>query len=106
MRVLLATAGLAPLTMALTARQDAACTRESLIEAADAYVAAQTAGSLEPLADFLAEDWTYRQDNDVMDASDGVLATKALTIDHRRTTADVPECASYTELISADAANP
>lgn len=100
----LITACLAPIIAALTLRQDT-CTRESILEAADAYVAAQTAGSLEPLGDLLAEDWTYRQDNEIMDAADGVLSTP-LAIEHRRTTADVVECASYTELIAPDPAAP
>lgn len=107
MKPFVLTGCLAPgLAVALAPRQDAACTRESLLEAADAYVAAQAAGSLEPLTDFLADEWTYRQDNDVIDAADGVLATAALTIDHQRTIADVVECASYTELVAADPATP
>src|SRR3569833_1702624 len=38
-------------------------TRSSLIEAADAYVAAQTAGSLDPLSKLLANGWKYQQNN-------------------------------------------
>ena len=94
------------LTQSPAPRQESACTRESLLEAADAYVTAQEAGSIDALAGFLADDWIYRQDNDIMPATEGVLTTTPLTIDHRRTTADVERCASYTELISADAGSP
>ncbi|PKS08406.1 hypothetical protein jhhlp_005350 [Lomentospora prolificans] len=82
------------------------CSREALIEAADAYVAAQAAGSLESLVDLLAEEWIYWEDNEEIDPSTAVLSTKALKIDNRRTIADVVECASYTEIIAADPSNP
>ncbi|CAI4218425.1 unnamed protein product [Parascedosporium putredinis] len=90
----------------LAQEDEPACTREALIEAADAYIAAQTEGSLDALAAFLAEEWIYWEDNEEIDPSTSVLATKALKLDHRRTNADVVECASYTEIISADPAKP
>ncbi|SPO00513.1 related to tRNA dihydrouridine synthase [Cephalotrichum gorgonifer] len=105
MKPMVLASGLTPCALAasLARRQDSegpSCSREALLEAADAYVAAQTDGSLDALSGFLAEEWVYQQDNEVIDADSGVLATTALTIDHRRTIADVVECASYTELIS------
>ncbi|KAK3349490.1 hypothetical protein B0T25DRAFT_457677 [Lasiosphaeria hispida] len=82
------------------------CSREVLLEAADAYIAAQTAGKLDPLQKVLASNWTYEENNKVVaDTKKGVL-NKALKIDHRRTIVDLVVCASFTELISAEAANP
>src|SRR3569833_43678 len=81
------------------------CTRSSLIEAADAYVAAQSAGSLDPLSKLLANGWKYQQINKEVDAKDTTIV-KAMKIDHRRTNADVVQCASYTELVITDSANP
>ncbi len=76
------------------------CNRTTMLAAADAYVAAQTAGKLDPLHDFLAEKWLYVENNKEMNATDGVLV-KALKIDHRKTNTDTTACATFTELISA-----
>ncbi|KAK3682071.1 hypothetical protein B0T22DRAFT_521156 [Podospora appendiculata] len=97
--------GFAAPTVHDAAQATPACTRAQLLEAADAYVAAQTAGKLEPLKELLGANWTYQENNKVTDASKGVLA-KALKIDHRRTTVDTTVCATYTELISAGASSP
>lgn len=78
----------------------APCDRTVLTQAADAYVAAQTAGSLAPLQPVLATSWIYTQNNKNISASTGVLST-ALDIDHRRTNYDLVTCATYTEIISA-----
>lgn len=87
----------------------AACNRTALTLAADAYVAAQTAGQLEPLLAVTAANWSYVENNskvDVAGGARGVLA-KALKIDHRRTVYDMVVCATFSELVSAsDAANP
>jgi len=82
------------------------CTRALLLEAADAYVAAQTAGKLDPLQAVLAANWTFEENNKVIDPKKSVVATKALKIDHRRTNVDLVLCATYTELIAASPANP
>ncbi|KAK3331872.1 hypothetical protein B0T19DRAFT_380416 [Cercophora scortea] len=87
------------------ARASPACSRAQLLEAADAYVAAQTAGKLDPLRELLGANWTYQENNKVTDVSKGVLS-KALKLDHRRTTVDTTVCATYTELISASASSP
>jgi hypothetical protein len=79
--------------------------RADLLDAADAYVAAQTAGKLDPLQKVLGGNWTYQENNKETDATKGVLG-KALKIDHRRTNVDTTACATYSELIVADAANP
>ncbi|KAK0616840.1 hypothetical protein B0T14DRAFT_538596 [Immersiella caudata] len=85
----------------------ATCTREVLLAAADAYVAAQTAGSLDPLKPVLAANWTYEQNNGVVtDPLKSVIATKALKIAHRRTIVDLVQCATYTELIAPENKDP
>lgn len=78
----------------------ASCDRAALLAAADAYVAAQTAGKLDSLTNFAAPSWKYVENNADTAVAKGVLA-KALKIDHRRTNIDLVACASYTELISA-----
>ncbi|KAK3381999.1 hypothetical protein B0H63DRAFT_546782 [Podospora didyma] len=83
----------------------AECNRTALSAAADAYVAAQTSGKLEPLQGLLDASWTYQENNEKTDTKKGVLG-KALKIDHRRTNFDTTACATYTELVAADPANP
>jgi hypothetical protein len=75
------------------------CSREVLVAAADKYVAAQTNGQLGDLASILTADYKYQENNKAAQVKTGVLG-KALKISHRRTTADIVACASYTELIS------
>ncbi|KAF1948675.1 hypothetical protein CC80DRAFT_431038 [Byssothecium circinans] len=81
----------------LAAKAD--CDRAALTAAANAYIAAQTAGSLTPLQDFLAPNWTYTENNKDIPHTSGVLH-KPLKIEHTRTTTDPVLCASYTELIA------
>jgi hypothetical protein len=83
----------------------APCDREALINATDSYIAAQTAGNLATLQSTLASNWTYMQNNKIIDHQNGLLS-KALKIDHRKTNADTTACKSYTELIVTDPANP
>ena len=78
----------------------AACDRDAILKAADAYIEAQTAGKLDPLKDLLASNWTYVEDNEEIAAEKSVIATKALKVDHRRTNVDTTQCATYTELVS------
>lgn len=93
------------LALALTPLANAApaaatgCDRAALLAAADKYVEAQTAGSLDPLQDILSANFSYVENNAAADVSSGVLS-HALVIDHRRSTADTTDCATYTELIS------
>lgn len=77
------------------------CDKATLTKGADAYIAAQTAGSLDPLQSSLASNWTYTENNKVISSSSGVLQKKALKIDHRRTIYDLVVCATYTEIVSA-----
>ncbi|KAH8897733.1 hypothetical protein GQ53DRAFT_837538 [Thozetella sp. PMI_491] len=102
--VLAALGAVIPLTSAIPtsslADANTTCNRTTIIAAADAYIAAQTAGRIEPLRDFLSEKWTYMENNKAINATDGVLI-KPLKIDHVRTNTDLTDCATYTELISA-----
>jgi hypothetical protein len=81
------------------------CNSTALTEAADAYVASQTTGQLLPLQNILSSNWTYQENNKVIDVKTGVIS-KALKIDHRRTNIDTTACATYTEIIITDSANP
>jgi hypothetical protein len=73
------------------------CSKPAMQAAADAYIAAQTAGKLDSLQTVLAEKWLYIEDNKEIDVKDGILK-KALKIDHRRTNFDLVDCATYTEV--------
>jgi len=81
------------------------CSRTVLAEAADAYIAAQTAGNVSLLQRVVAGGWEYEENNKKKEAAKGVLG-KALKIDHRRTIFDLAACATYTEIIAADPASP
>ncbi|KAK3358277.1 hypothetical protein B0T24DRAFT_617448 [Lasiosphaeria ovina] len=106
MAVLNILAALAALATAVVGSpMGADCSPSVLLQAADAYVAAQTAGRLDPLRDILDANWVYQENNAKANATKGVLG-KALKIDHRRTNVDTTACATYTELISTDAASP
>ncbi|KAK3904218.1 hypothetical protein C8A05DRAFT_13884 [Staphylotrichum tortipilum] len=87
------------------APQAADCSRSLLVDAADAYVAAQTAGNASLLERVVANGWEYEENNKRGDAREGVLG-KTLKIDHRRTLFDMVACATYTEIIAADPSNP
>lgn len=77
-----------------------ACNRTTLAQSADAYIAAQKAGSIDPLMSILATSWIYTENNKDIPTSSGILSKK-LTIDHRRTNYDLVTCATYTEIIAA-----
>lgn len=83
----------------------ATCDRASLLAAADAYVAAQTAGTPSSLSPMLASNFTYQENNIISPITTSILST-ALKIDHRRTIADTTLCATYTELIAPSGAKP
>ncbi|KAG9229331.1 hypothetical protein BJ875DRAFT_537768 [Amylocarpus encephaloides] len=80
------------------------CTREGLLSAANSYIAAQTAGKLDGLT-FAANNFTYRENNKVIDIKKGVIS-QSLKIDLHRSTADTIACASYTMLISTTGLKP
>ncbi|CAG8955212.1 hypothetical protein HYFRA_00007228 [Hymenoscyphus fraxineus] len=81
------------------------CNETALAFATEAYIAAQTTGDLSLLRPSLSANVHYVENNQVIDIQTGIL-TKALKIDHRRTTTDLVTCATYTELIVTDPANP
>ncbi|KAF2840557.1 hypothetical protein M501DRAFT_902654, partial [Patellaria atrata CBS 101060] len=72
----------------------AACDRAWLQEKTTALVAAQTAGT--PIA---AD--SYIENKKSMSIASGILS-KALKVDHQRSTYDTTECATFTELIVTD----
>ena len=90
------------LALAALAGQAAAdCSRDTLLAAADAYIAAQISGSVAGSAfqKLLDPAVTYRQNNKAADLITDLLS-KPLKLDHNRTTLDTTQCASYTELVS------
>lgn len=81
------------------------CDRDALLAAADKYVDAQIAGSLDAIQDILDKNFTYQENNKVMAVEDGVISLP-LVIDHKRSTADTTDCATYTELVSSKGSKP
>lgn len=96
------TTALAALTL-LTGSYATDCTRDGLLAAAAAYVAAQTAGSTSTLT--LASNFTYNENNKAVAVASGVIS-RPLKIDLTRSTADVVQCASYTMIIAASSKPP
>lgn len=82
----------------------ATCDRTFLQSQADAYIAAQTAGSATGL-NTSSTNFTYTQNFKRASLATGILAT-ALTIAHNRSTLDTTQCATYSELIVTDPATP
>ncbi|EPE34838.1 hypothetical protein GLAREA_10533 [Glarea lozoyensis ATCC 20868] len=74
----------------------AECTRDSLLLAAQTYISTQTTGTLSTLA--LSQNFTYRENNKIIDLKKGILVSP-LKITFNRSTADTTACASYTNLI-------
>ncbi|CAK7217476.1 H/ACA snoRNP pseudouridylase subunit [Sporothrix curviconia] len=81
------------------------CTRDALLAAAETYIDAQRTGKTDGLH-LAASNFTYRENNKVVDLGEGVLGSTALTLDTNRSTADTVACASYTMLISSGGAKP
>jgi hypothetical protein len=79
----------------------AACTREDLLANANKYVAAQSIGKV----DGLSGNFSYRENNNVINISAGVLS-QAMKIDYNRSTADTTACASYSMIVSATGPKP
>ncbi|CAK7207548.1 H/ACA snoRNP pseudouridylase subunit [Sporothrix eucalyptigena] len=83
----------------------AACTRDALLASAETYVEAIRTGKTDGLK-LNTGNFTYRENNKVVDLGKGVLGSTALTLDANRSTADTVACASYTMLISAGGSKP
>jgi hypothetical protein len=92
-------------TTALVACAAAECTRSFLVDATDKYVAAQTEGKPATLAAIAADTLNYTESDKTVDIKTGVLA-QPMKIDHNRSIYDTTLCATFTELIVADAAKP
>ncbi|KAI1635082.1 hypothetical protein F4809DRAFT_664520 [Biscogniauxia mediterranea] len=82
----------------------AQCTREGLLAAANDYIAAQASGSIDSLS-LSADNFTYQENNQVVDIATSVL-TQPLKIDLNRTSADTTACASYIMLVSTSGDTP
>jgi hypothetical protein len=82
----------------------AACSRATLQNITNSYIAAQTSGSLTAISSFI-NGTDYRENFKAATISSGILS-QALKIDHNRTTLDTTQCGSYTELIIANSAHP
>jgi hypothetical protein len=80
------------------------CTRSTLQDAADSYIAAQAAGHYTNIK-WLSPSLVYAENNKTADIATGILS-QALTMAHNRSSLDTTQCATYTELIIVDAKNP
>ncbi|KAI1360153.1 hypothetical protein F5Y08DRAFT_318012 [Xylaria arbuscula] len=78
----------------------AACTRESLQNVTDHYLAAQTKGSSSDLASLTTSNLTYTE-NEVKMTLDRSVLTEPIIIDHNRSIFDTVQCATFTEIIAA-----
>lgn len=76
------------------------CSRDALLAAAETYIEAQRTGKTAGLK-LAATNFTYQENNKIIDLAKGVLGTTALALDTNRSTADTVACASYTMLISS-----
>jgi hypothetical protein len=94
--------GLGAFAAPSSARAD--CTREDLQAAADSYVAAQAAGKGSSIS-VLSDNLNYTENYAAAKIGSGILS-KPLTINHNRSSLDTTQCATYTELIIADASHP
>ncbi|GAB1320045.1 Putative ATP-dependent dethiobiotin synthetase [Madurella fahalii] len=91
-----------------TARQaseNATCTRDQLRTNTEIYLAAQAAGKPDDLVALSGANFTYTEDFQVRDITKGHLITP-IRLDHNRSIFDTTQCATYTELISADPETP
>lgn len=90
---------------ALLSRATAQCSRSFLLDATTKYVAAQAEGNPAILIAITADNLNYTESDKTVDITTGVL-TQALKLDHSRSIHDTTLCATFTELIAADPANP
>jgi hypothetical protein len=83
----------------------AACTREFLKNATDAYVAAQTAGQSIGVSALASSNLTYMENANAVDVAKSTLS-QAIKIDFTRSAHDEVECATFTEIIAATNPHP
>jgi hypothetical protein len=79
------------------------CSRDALLATAQSYLAAQASGKVDGLK--LSSNFTYQENNKVIDIKKGVIM-QSLKIDLNRSTADSVACASYTMMISSSGSKP
>lgn len=79
------------------------CTRDSLQDAADSYVAAQSAGDRTQMS--MGHGYRYLENRTPVDIDDGLLA-EALSIDYVNGLLDEEECAAFVEMVVLDPAHP
>lgn len=104
LRLILATSlSLAGAALAAPTASAVTCDRDFLKSQADAYIAAQIAGSASTVK--TASAFTYTQNFKTATLASGILATP-LKIDHNRSTYDTTQCATFTELIITDSKAP
>ena len=86
----------------------AACSQSLLREATESYVAAQSTGSLTWLQSLLSDNVTYLENgkNLVNWKSNSTLTATPLRIDRSHSIFDLTQCATFTDIIVTDAANP
>ncbi|OCL08980.1 hypothetical protein AOQ84DRAFT_376253 [Glonium stellatum] len=90
--------------MALAAPVAAQCSRSTLQETTDSYIAAQTNGQANGIK-ALSSSVAYTENDKTASLATGILA-QPLKIDHNRSTYDTTACATYTELIIATSKTP
>jgi hypothetical protein len=83
----------------------AECSRSFLVDATTQYIAAQTEGNPATLAAITSDNLNYTESDKTIDIMTGVLA-QPMKVDHNRSIHDTTLCATFTELIIADAAKP
>jgi hypothetical protein len=91
-------------TLALASGAARACDRAAILQTVDEFMLAQTAGQPGAVHN-LGSSFVYQENNRTGDIKTGILS-QALHLDHNHTIVDLTACASYTELISIDAAKP
>ncbi|KAB5576144.1 hypothetical protein GE09DRAFT_1265695 [Coniochaeta sp. 2T2.1] len=83
----------------------ASCDRQALKAATDRYLIAQSTGDIRWMENVLEADTTNWENLVLTNITTGTL-TEALRIDYSRTSFDLLQCATYTELIATDPARP
>lgn len=81
------------------------CRREALQAGTDRYLIAQSTGQLGWLQSSLATNATYWENLVQVDPTNSTLS-RPLRIDHSRTSYDLTQCATYTEVIAIDPSRP
>lgn len=93
--------------LALAASALAHCTRPQLVEAVDAYLAAQTSGQVTAFKQrFDNSTWLGYYENTVKASIDTGILNKPLMITHNRSIYDLTSCATFSEVIVNNTTDP